>query len=892
MDADVRAGAMKTTMQQRLRETVRDVMVGVAAASAGLLPAIGHSQAQSAPMEVLSVFAPGNGSNQVSATARPKSYDSQLRMYRDLPLRLEGLDEAGLRTYFRPETFEIPSGAESTTITPRPGLRIVRDAAYNIPHVHGDTRELAMFGVGYARAQDRLWQMEVFRATCRAASAELFGPGADNENFQADARTFRLVDYSEQEYAAMFASLETQYGSWGKQASQDLVAYVDGLNAYLDQIEAHPELLPMEYRKRQLKPRRWSTSDVVAMAAYSHVAWGGLMDARADANSRLFDQLKQKFGDGAQSVYDDLRMAPNANTPISISGGERWQTPENPKSRAILDLGSFVAREIVQVGKGRAFAAFVNPAAARVRSNALLVAASKSKTGRPISVQGPQDGYGTPHLFDSQIKIAAPDFKASGVLEVSGPYPYVASRGDNYAWSITVLSPSQSDLYAEKLCEPNGKAATIQSDYYLYQGKCIALTERSDVRGASKGPRYTLTSLRSVHGPILGRATVQGVPVAIAQGRTSYLHEEMDFPAHAQLFSPSAVRSAQDFINIVSGTAYNVGWWYIDQKDIAVVDAGRVPVRHHGASTDFPVWGTGEWDWLDFDPKAYTFRSPPADAYPHSINSPDGVLAGWNNASSMGWPVASHVWGWGTNHVSLLKDPTVAAVENGPIDITDLVKIHTQAAITDYRAWRYYPVMRQFLGTATDPHVEALLLAADAWIKDGSFRRDQKGVGYLDHGQAIAFLDHVWQPVIKTVFEPVLGAEVLKDAGGLNNLGSLRTGPAHSNGWLDYLMMDMPSSAAPSPARGPGRRRAQQVKLSRRYCGSDDVSCRALLNTALTQALHDASARYGADPARWRVPVICNDCVQLNFPATGDAQPVPPISWQNRGTYLEVVTGR
>ena len=54
--------------------------------------------------------------------------------------------------------------------SPRDDVTIVRDAGFGVPHVYGRDRDGAMFGLGYATAEDRLFFMDIFRhARARAA---------------------------------------------------------------------------------------------------------------------------------------------------------------------------------------------------------------------------------------------------------------------------------------------------------------------------------------------------------------------------------------------------------------------------------------------------------------------------------------------------------------------------------------------------------------------------------------------------------------------------------------------------------------------------------------------------------------------------------------------------
>ena len=53
-------------------------------------------------------------------------------------------------------------------------VEIVRDNAA-VPHIFGETDSDVFFGLGYAHAQDRLWQMTMLRRTAQGRLSEVFG---------------------------------------------------------------------------------------------------------------------------------------------------------------------------------------------------------------------------------------------------------------------------------------------------------------------------------------------------------------------------------------------------------------------------------------------------------------------------------------------------------------------------------------------------------------------------------------------------------------------------------------------------------------------------------------------------------------------------------------------
>ncbi len=66
-------------------------------------------------------------------------------------------------------------------------VEIVRDNA-NVPHIFGATDPDVYFALGFAHAQDRLWQMMTLRRTAQGRLSELFGVRARPDRRPSRAR--------------------------------------------------------------------------------------------------------------------------------------------------------------------------------------------------------------------------------------------------------------------------------------------------------------------------------------------------------------------------------------------------------------------------------------------------------------------------------------------------------------------------------------------------------------------------------------------------------------------------------------------------------------------------------------------------------------------------------
>lgn len=93
----------------------------------------------------------------------PAHASDQLARYDSLVVSYPGLTDAKINDFFNTASFGVPADQVESTTSPRPDVTITRDKKTGVPHIKGTTRYGTSFGAGYAAAQDRLWQMDLFR---------------------------------------------------------------------------------------------------------------------------------------------------------------------------------------------------------------------------------------------------------------------------------------------------------------------------------------------------------------------------------------------------------------------------------------------------------------------------------------------------------------------------------------------------------------------------------------------------------------------------------------------------------------------------------------------------------------------------------------------------------
>jgi penicillin amidase len=131
------------------------------------------------------------------------------------------------------------SGTESS-------IWLSRDTV-GVPSIRADSDGDAHFAIGYAHAQDRLWQLELERRTLRGEMSELFGEA----NLGRDI-WFRSLD--------LHRAARDAWPALSEDARSSLQRYVDGINAVIDRKDP----LPIEFRLLGIRPQHWTVFDSLA----------------------------------------------------------------------------------------------------------------------------------------------------------------------------------------------------------------------------------------------------------------------------------------------------------------------------------------------------------------------------------------------------------------------------------------------------------------------------------------------------------------------------------------------------------------------------------------------------------------------------------------------------
>jgi acyl-homoserine lactone acylase PvdQ len=817
----------------------------------------------------------------------PPHFADQQPLYENLLYAAPGLTDAQVPLYFKDATFGVPPGDVASTIEPRPGVTIVRDSSYGVPHIYGDTRSDTMFGAGYACAADRLFLMDVLRHTGRAELASFLG----GSNASADAAQWSSSPYTEADYEKQLSSFAQLDGTAGQQALADVQSYVDGINAYISAANLNAALKPAEYTLLEKPMEPWKPSDVLAIASLVGGIFGrggGNEVGSAEALQALEDRFGRKAG---RRAWLGFRSKNDPEAPTTVSKKFPYETrgaftkkglalPDRHSVRPLTTASTSGATSASSLGIGARLEQAIGAAAHA--SNWELVSAKHSATGHPIGVLGPQVGYYVPQILMEE------DLHGPGIDARGASFPGVSmvvelGHGRDYAWSATSAGSDIVDTFAEVLCK--------DKFHYRYRGKCRAMEplvrteswEPNAIDDTAAGSQ-TLTAYRTVHGIVYARGKVGGKKVAFARQRSTYFHEGDSIVGFSQLNEPGFLTGPSQFKKAVSNIDFTFNWAYLDAEHIAYAMSGAMPQRP-GTSPDFPVLGTGKYDWKGFKPSTQTATYLPFSKHPQAVDPP--FLVSWNNKPAPEWGAADDNYAYGAMFRSMMIADKVRAKTKGKkkMTISQLVKAMEEPASQDLRGYRLLPTIFKAVGKPRSGALRNALATLKAWHKAGAHRRDLNRDGVDDENAAVELMDAWWPKLVSAEFKPALGNKAYEQLQTMIRIGDHTGGspdaPDFYDGWWGYMSKDLRKLFGPKP----------KGTWSRVFCGGGSKKrCRKALQKSLSAALKvTPAAMYGggngkcaADPQ----PA----CFDQNRPTVTGGIGLPPFPFQNRPTFQQVVT--
>src|SRR3990172_1728278 len=493
-----------------------------------------------------------------------------------------------------------------------PGLHssveVLRDAQ-GVPQIYATDTHDVFFAQGYVHAQDRFWQMDFWRHIGSGRLSEMFGESQlETDKF---LRTMGWARVVEQELAAL-----------APEARAALVAYAEGVNAYLAQHRGPS--LSLEYAVLGLltpgyTPEPWTPLNSLTWA--KAMAWdlGGNMKLELERAVLLRKLGPQRLA--------ELFPAYPAENPIIVAGpyaarhgGYAFAAELEAALPALSRVGARLQTLYTLLGGGLE----------GIGSNNWVVSGSRTTSGAPLLADDMHLGLRIPSIWYENGLHCEP-VGAACPLEVVG-YSFaglpgvIVGHNQDIAWGVTNVGPDVQDLYLERLNPQN-------PDQYEVNGQWVDMTIVEETIQVAGSEPVLLTVRTTRHGPIL--SDVDDAYAGLAAAHSGATGEQYAVALRWTALDPTSIVRSELRLNqphnwdefraaLRDWDVPSQNFVYADRAgNIGYQTPGRIPVRAAGdGRLPVPGW-TDEFEWQGYIP---------FEELPSLFNPPQGFIATANNA--------------------------------------------------------------------------------------------------------------------------------------------------------------------------------------------------------------------------------------------------------------------
>ncbi len=503
-------------------------------------------------------------------------------------------------------------------LTAPDGASVIIDRdEFGVPHITAENELGVFFGQGFAVAEDRLDQMDLFRRAAEGTLSEIFG------TFQLDADKESIrMHYTPEERQEHFDNLDQTL----KIAFQ---AYTDGVNAYVELARTDRQHYLHNYFLAA-PLRDWSPLASVAVTQYFMRIFGGF---GGDELDRL-----QELQDNGESWFEENRPINDPNAPTTIPGGSGLAVREVNYNGPAVDSRAVREIENRKHAALNALKPFGIPTT--FGSFATLVHPNRSALGTALLLGAPQMGAPVQNAKGplNEVELISPTLHVGGVV-VSGIPGIIIGHNEHYSWTLTSGLSDNSDVFIEEL-------ETEELLRYKFDGEFRDIESFERTIEVLSGNPVEFSFHRTIHGPVIGEDLVN--KQAFTQQMT-YWNEELTM-AEAfynvwkgetlEDFESAVLQSPMSFNVFYAGKDQNIKFWHI----------GKYQDRGDGIDPRLPHMGNGSDEWTGFIP---------SESLPSLENPDQGYFVNWNNKPSVDWDNGDNT-PWGndtglTNRVSQIE---------------------------------------------------------------------------------------------------------------------------------------------------------------------------------------------------------------------------------------------
>jgi penicillin amidase len=423
-------------------------------------------------------------------------------------------------------------------------VEVLRDE-WGIAHIYAKTVDDLFFAQGLVAAQDRLWQMEIWRRAGEGKLAEILGESAIERD-----RFARLMRYR--------GSMEEEWTSYAPDARRIIEAFVRGVNAMIEQSRDNP---PIEFQLTGTKPELWTPEVCLARMA-------GYVMTRNASSEILRAQIARMVG--AEKTDELLETDP----------------PKKLEIPAGLDLEGIDGKILAAASAASGPVNFL----ATEGSNNWVIGGRLTSTGKPILANDPHRAITLPSLR-YMVHLVGPGWNVIGAGEPALP-GVAAGHNERVGFGFTIVGIDQQDIYVE---ETSAEDPTL----YRYQNRWERMkTEREEIKVKGRAASEVVELRFTRHGPVIYEDRARRRAYALR-----WVGTEPGTAGYLASLSLNRARNWKEFLEALKRwkvPSENLVYADVD-GNIGWQAAGLAPVRR-GWSGLLPVPGDGRYEWQGFLP--------------------------------------------------------------------------------------------------------------------------------------------------------------------------------------------------------------------------------------------------------------------------------------------------
>ena len=442
----------------------------------------------------------------------------------------------------------------------RDSVQIVRDR-WGVPHIYARNADDMFFAQGFVQAQDRLWQMEMYRRTYEGTLSELLGPA-----YVRHDHLVRLL-----RYRGPFDDREWEH--YHPDGRRIFEAFARGVNAFI----AHAgDNLPVEFKLTGIRPRPW-TADIALLRTQTAMPVGD-----AIAELRLARTVARLGVDSANAL-----ARPSPFRPLIVPDGVDYSSVTDDVISALTQLRTGVVRpELLPEYRAIADSPSVNRGVRENSpgSNNWVVSGALSANGHVIVANDPHRSVSNPSIRYI-VHLSAPGWDVIGATEPMLPGVMIGHTG-RIAWGLTIVGTDQSDVYIEEVNPANRGEVRFRGAWEPMRVEVDTI----QVKGAAP---VVVTLKFTRHGPVFHEDTVRH--------RAFAMRSTMHMPGSAGYLGALRYHALDDCMQFLDAQRY----YLAPTENMVCGDAkGNIAWQASAASPRRPNWhgrlpvpGSGEYEW-------------------------------------------------------------------------------------------------------------------------------------------------------------------------------------------------------------------------------------------------------------------------------------------------------